>query len=209
MNRGTGSHVLQILGYEKENIAENYFVQIDGTSAVKYDVVAFSDKHLKDISTSCIAIQNVTDEHDEERYIDGAKYLAVPVLIISMNDRMRVWKIKADKSTLLKDDKSNMIQMYFEKNRFEFMSDSLMASKMGYRQIDFFKAAGLIDFSREATCNILSEEFEKGFLAAKAYLVSKKKINGQDLNNITSITMQVISALIINSKVIPPKQKCL
>lgn len=48
MNRGTVSHVLQILGYEKENIAENYFVQIDGTSAVKYDVVAFSDKYLKE-----------------------------------------------------------------------------------------------------------------------------------------------------------------
>lgn len=201
MNRGTVSHVLQILGYEKENIAENYFVQIDGTSAVKYDVVAFSGKYLKDISTSCIAVQNVTDEHEEGRYIDGAKYLAVPVLIISMNDRMRVWKIKADGSVLLKDDKSNMIQLYFERNRFEFMSDSLMASKMRYRQIDFCEAAGLIDFSREATCNMLSEEFEKGFLAAKAYLISKKKINGQDLNNITSITMHVIAALIINSKV--------
>lgn len=203
---GNRNYVLEMLGYQNENILENYFVQIDGTSAIKYDVVAFSDKRLKDISTSCIAMQNVKDENEEEQYVEGAKYLAAPVLITSINDRMRVWKIKAEESTLLKEDPSNLIHLYFEKNRFAFMPDSLIASKMGYRQIDIFEASGLIDFSREATCKILSEEFEKGLIAAKVYMRSRKKINGQHLNNITSITMHVISALIINSKVFVAEQ---
>lgn len=81
------------------------------------------------------------------------------------------------------------------------MSDNLIDAKMGYRQLDIFEASGLIDFSREATCKILSEEFEKGLIAAKKYLRKIKKINNRDLNNITSITMHVISALIINSKI--------
>ena len=72
--------------------------------------------------------------------------------------------------------------------------------------MNIFEASGLIDFSRAATCKILSEEFEKGLLAAKKYLKSKKNINGQDLNNITSITMHVISALIINSKIRPDEK---
>lgn len=201
MDRDKIKHILESLDYQNENVLENYPVQINGTSAIKYDIVAFSDKYLKDVSTSCIAIQEVKDEDEEEQYIDGAKYLAAPVLIISMQEYMRVWHIKSDKSTLLREDRVNVIQLYFEKNRFEFVSDVLIASKMGYQQMDLFEAAGLIDFSREATCKILSEEFEKGFLAARTWLKSQKRISVQDLNNITSITMHVISALIMNSKV--------
>ena len=107
---------------------------------------------------------------------------------------------------MLSDSEENIIHLYFEKNRFEFMSDNLIDAKMGYRQMNIFEASGLIDFSRAATCKILSEEFEKGLLAAKKYLKSKKNINGQDLNNITSITMHVISALIINSKIRPDEK---
>lgn len=119
---------------------------------------------------------------------------------------MRVWNIAPQKTTLLSDSEENIIHLYFEKNRFEFMSDNLIDAKMGYRQMNIFEASGLIDFSRAATCKILSEEFEKGLLAAKKYLKSKKNINGQDLNNITSITMHVISALIINSKIRPDEK---
>ena len=72
---------------------------------------------------------------------------------------------------------------------------------MGYKQLNIFEALGLIDFSRKATCKILSEEFEKGITAAKTYLESIKKNNDRDINNVTSITMHIISALIINSKV--------
>ena len=77
----------------------------------------------------------------------------------------------------------------------------MIDAKMRYKQFNLFEASGLIDFSREATCRILSGEFEKGLVAAKEYLKSRKNINGQDLNNITSIAMHMISALIINSKI--------
>lgn len=48
--------MLEKLGYSKEHLSENYPVQIDGTSAVRFDCVAFSDRYQKDISTSCIAV---------------------------------------------------------------------------------------------------------------------------------------------------------
>lgn len=48
--------MLEKLGYSKEHLSENYPVQIDGISAVRFDCVAFSDRYQKDISTSCIAV---------------------------------------------------------------------------------------------------------------------------------------------------------
>lgn len=190
-------------GYTNEHFSKNYSVQIDGTSVIRFDYVAFSDRYLKDVSTSCISVQEVIDDQEEIKYLEGAKYLATPIVIISKNRHIRVWNIAPQKTILLNDDEENIIHLYFEKNRFEFMSDNLIDAKMGYRQINIFEASGLIDFSREATCKILSEEFEKGLIAAKSYLKKKKNINGQDLNNITSITMHVISALVINSKIKP------
>lgn len=198
--------MLSTLGYCNEHFSQNYSVQIDGTSAIKFDYVAFSDRHLKDISTSCIAVQEVKDDTDEIKYVEGAKYLATPIVIISKNSHVRVWNIAPQKTTLLNDNEENIIHLYFEKNRFEFMSDKLIEAKMGYRQLNIFEATGLIDFSREATCKILSEEFEKGLIAAKEYLKRQKKISNQDLNSITSITMHVISALIINSKIKPEEK---
>ncbi len=194
-------NVLNSLGYSNERIFEGYSVQINGTSAIKFDYVAFSDKYLKDISTSCIAMQRVNDDNEEAKYIEGAKYLAAPILVISKSDNVRVWKIEPDKNELLNDAQENIVYLYFEKNRFEFMPENLIASKMGYKQLNIFEALGLIDFSRKATCKILSEEFEKGITAAKTYLESIKKNNDRDINNVTSITMHIISALIINSKV--------
>lgn len=196
-------NMLGTLGYSNEHFSENYSVQINGTSAIKFDYVAFSDRYLKDVSTSCIAIQEVGDDSEESKYLEGAKYLATPIVIISKNTYVRVWNIALQSTRLLSENKENIIHLYFEKNRFEFMSNNLIDAKMGYRQINIFEASGLIDFSREATCKILSEEFENGLLAAKKYLKKQKNINGQDLNNITSITMHVISALIINSKMNP------
>lgn len=198
--------MLGTLGYSNEHFSENYSVQIDGTSAIRFDYVAFSDRYLKDVSTSCIAVQEVIDDNEETKYLDSAKYLATPIVIISKNRHVRVWNIAPQKITLLNDNEENIIHLYFEKNRFEFMSDNLIDAKMGYRQINIFEASGLIDFSRKATCKILSEEFEKGLIAAKKYLKKRKNINGQDLNNITSITMHVISALIINSKIKPDEK---
>lgn len=189
------------LGYSNEHLSENYPVQIDGTSAVRFDCVAFSDRYQKDVSTSCIAVQEAADDREEAKYLESARYLAAPIVIIFKNNRACVWNIAPQKPILLQDSEQALIELYFEENRFQFMSDHLIDAKMGYRQLNLFEASGLIDFSREATCRILSQEFEKGLVAAKKYLKSRKNINGQDLNNITSITMHIISALIINSKI--------
>ena len=78
-------NMLGTLGYSNEHFSENYSVQIDGTSAIRFDYVAFSDRYLKDVSTSCIAVQEVIDDNEETKYLDGAKYLATPIVIISKN----------------------------------------------------------------------------------------------------------------------------
>ena len=57
--------MLGVLGYSDEHFSENYSVQINGTSAIRFDFVAFSDRYLKDVSTSCIAIQEVPDDNEE------------------------------------------------------------------------------------------------------------------------------------------------
>ena len=101
-------NVLNSLGYSNEHIFEGYSVQINGTSAIKFDYVAFSDKYLKDISTSCIAMQRVNDDNEEAKYIEGAKYLAAPILVISKSDNVRVWKIEPDKNELLNDAQENI-----------------------------------------------------------------------------------------------------
>ncbi|EOS24517.1 hypothetical protein C806_02028 [Lachnospiraceae bacterium 3-1] len=193
--------MLGILGYSDEQLSENYSVQIDGTSAIKFEYVAFSDRELKDVSTSCIAVQEVINDEEETEYLQGAKYLATPIVIIFKNRHVRVWNIMPQKATLLKENEEDIIHLYFTKNRFEFMPENLIDAKMGYKQLDIFETSGLIDFSRQATCKILSEEFEKGLIAAKRYLKKRKRNNSEDLNNITSITIHVIAALIMNSKI--------
>lgn len=195
-----GIQVLNLLGYSNDTILEKYTVQINGTSAIKFDYVAFGDRYQQDISTSCIAVQELKKEEEESAYVEGTKYLAAPVLITYNGDNWKIWNVDTDKSSILNQGQERIAYLFLEKNRFEFMSENLIASKRGYKQLNIFEATGLIDFSREATCRILSEEFEKGLIAAKEYLKSKKNINGYDLNNITSITMHVIAALIIHSK---------
>ncbi|WP_313579990.1 HsdM family class I SAM-dependent methyltransferase [Lacrimispora sp.] len=194
-------NMLSVLGYTREHFSENYHVQIDGTSAVCFDYVAFSDRYMKDVSTSCIAIQEVNNEQEQDYYVRNARYMATPVLIISNNSKVQVWNIAPNKQTLVTEEDEKVIHLYFEKNRFEFMSENLIEAKMGIRQITIFEAAGLINFSRNVTCKILSDEFTKGLVEGKAYIRNKKNINNHDMNNVTSITMHIISALIINSKI--------
>lgn len=67
--------MLNTLGYSSEHLAQNYSVQIDGTSAIKFDYVAFSDRYLKDISTSCIAVQEIANEI-EENYVEACEILS-------------------------------------------------------------------------------------------------------------------------------------
>ena len=112
-------NMLGSLGYSNEHFSENYSVQINGTSAIKFDYVAFSDRYLKDVSTSCIAIQEVTDDSEETKYLEGAKYLATPIVIISKNIHVRVWNIAPQKTTLLSDSEENIIHLYFEKDDLE------------------------------------------------------------------------------------------
>lgn len=194
-------NMLGALGYSDEHFSSDYAVQIDGTSALKFDYVAFSNQYVKDISTSCIAIQETHSSQEEDIYVRNAKYMATPVLILTQKERVRIWSIASNNQTLVKEDDEKLIQLYFEKNRFEFMSDNLIEAKMGLRQITIFEAAGLIDVSRDATCKILSKEFAKGLIAAKNCLKANKTVTSRDMNNITSITMHIISALIINSKI--------
>ena len=65
--------MLSTLGYSDAHFSESYSVQIDGTSVIKFDYVAFSDRYLKDVSTSCIAVQEVKDDNEEKKYLEGAK----------------------------------------------------------------------------------------------------------------------------------------
>ena len=58
------------LGYIIEYFSQNYSVQMNGTSAVKFDYVVFSDKYLKDISTSCIAVKEVRSDEEENQYVE-------------------------------------------------------------------------------------------------------------------------------------------
>lgn len=193
--------MLYNLGYNSKQFSDDYWIQIDGTSALKFDSIAFGNENIQDVSTSCIAIQEVRNKQDEEKYITNAKFAATPILILTHNENVQVWNITSDKQKLIARNDYELIYLYFEKNRFEFMSENLVEAKYGIRQITLFEAIGLIDFTRNATCKILSDEFMKGLVVGKAYLKSIRKSKNQDLNNLTSITMHVLSALIINSKI--------
>lgn len=194
-------NMLYNLGYNSRQFSDDYWIQIDGTSALKFDSIAFSNENIQDVSTSCIAIQEVSNEQEEEKYVANAKFAATPILILTHNENVQVWNITSDKQKLIARNNYDLIYLYFEKNRFEFMSENLVEAKYGIRQVTLFEAMGLIDFTRNVTCKILSDEFMKGLVAGKLYLKSIKKSKGQDLNNLTSITMHVLSALIINSKI--------
>jgi len=193
--------MLYNLGYTSKQFSDDYSIQIDGTSALKFDSIAFSNEYMQDVSTSCIAIQEVKNALESDLYIRNAKFAATPILILTNNENVQIWNITSEKQKLIIEDGYDLIYLYFEKNRFEFMSENLVEAKYGIRQITLFEAIGLIDFTRNVTCKILSDEFMNGLVAGKSYLKSIKKVKSQDLNNLTSITMHVLSALIINSKI--------
>jgi type I restriction-modification system DNA methylase subunit len=193
--------ILYDLGYSSRQISDDYMVQISGSSALKFDSIAFSNEYIQDVSTSCIAIQEVNDNDQGEYYIANTKYAATPILILTLHDNVQVWNVTPEKQRLIIEDKFELINLYFEKNRFEFMSENLVQAKYGIRQITLFEAIGLIDFTRNVTCKILRDEFMKGLVAGKQFLDSLGKSKRQDISNLTSITMHVLSALVINCKI--------
>lgn len=194
---------LHEVGYNKEKIIDNYPITVQD-KVIYFDFVAFGHDKVQDTSTSCIAVKYCNDDHEENQAVDNTKYSASPILIVPKKDKVNIWKIDVEKkSDKIWELQYDQLGEYFAQNRVKFNSDKIVLSKQDYEQMAFFNAGSLFKFASKINCELLGEEFKNAIYNAR------KKIdidNEEQVMDLTSITMHIIAAKILNDKLLLDKR---
>ncbi|MCT4593934.1 MAG: N-6 DNA methylase [Anaeromicrobium sp.] len=194
---------LNEVGYNNEKIIDNYPVTVQD-KVIYFDFVAFGHDKVQDTSTSCIAVKFCSNEQEENQAVDDTKYSAAPILIVPKKSGVNIWKIDVEKkSDNIWELQYDELGEYFAQNRVKFNSDKIVSSKQDYEQMTFFNAGNLFKFASKINCKLLGEEFKNAIYNAR------KKINidnEEQVMDLTSITMHIIAAKILNDKLLLGKR---
>lgn len=194
------------IGYGSKNLVDNYSISIKGNNAMVLDLVAFGDENIYDTSTSCISVKWIENKYDVETYIQNAGYLATPVMLLGTNNQVDVISVKKNKSEKIITLQYSELYPYFQDNRFDFSSTNILQAKYGFKQLNLFDAFDLFEFAEKANAQILGEEFKKGLFAGKKCLDNMRISGDENYRTLTSITMYVLAAIILNHKIDKPSK---
>lgn len=195
---------LNKIGYDNKKIIDEHPIITKDENVIYFDFIAFGHDKIQDTSTSCICVKYCDDEKEEEKIKEDAKYSAAPLLIVSMKDKVRLWKIdvekKSDKIIELKYDE---LGDHFSENRVRYDYSKIVSSKNEDEQLNFFNTNNLFQFASKINCELLGKEFKKAISAVKD-LVDKD--NSRQKDDVTSIIMHIIAAKILNDKLMLKKR---
>lgn len=190
---------LQEIGYEEEKIAESYPIIVED-KIVYFDFVAFGHSRVHDTSTSCITVKYCNNNDEENQAVNYTKYSASPILIVPKKEKVNIWKIESkDKFNKIQVLKYDELGEYFSKNRVKFNSDKIVSSKQDQEQLTFFNAGELFEFATKINCRLLGDDFKNAVNNGKK-LISPS--NEDQVMDLTSITMHIIAAKILNDKLL-------
>lgn len=194
---------LHQVGYDKAKIVDSYPIIVEN-KVIYFDFVAFGHDKIQDTSTSCIVVKYCNNEEEETQIVDYAKYSASPILVVPKKESVDIWKVDVgQKSNKIKILKYDELGGYFAQNRVKFKYDKIVSSKQNYEQMTFFNAGDLFQFATKMNCKLLGEEFKNAIHNARKNLV----LHGEEqVMDLTSITMHVIAAKILNDKLLIGKR---
>lgn len=195
---------LNKIGYDNKKIIDKYPITTKDENVIYFDFIAFGHDKIQDTSTSCICVKYCEDEKEEEKIIECAKYSAAPLLIVSMKEKVRLWKIDVEKkSDRIIELKYDELGEHFSENRVRYDYAKIVSSKREEEQLNFFNTNNLFQFASKINCELLGKEFKKAISSVKD-LVDKN--NSKQKDDVTSIIMHIIAAKILNDKLMLKKR---
>ncbi|OOP74679.1 N-6 DNA methylase [Clostridium beijerinckii] len=195
---------LNKIGYDNKKIIDKYPITTKDENVIYFDFIAFGNDKIQDTSTSCISVQYCEDEKEEEKIVEDAKYSAAPLLIVSMKEKVRLWKLSVEKkSEKIIELKYDQLGDHFSENRVRYDYSKIISSKNEVEQLNFFNTNNLFQFASKINCELLGKEFKKAISAVKD-LVDKD--NSRQKDDVTSIIMHIIAAKILNDKLMLKKR---
>ncbi|NRY60646.1 N-6 DNA methylase [Clostridium beijerinckii] len=195
---------LNKIGYDNKKIIDKYPITTKDENVIYFDFIAFGNDKIQDTSTSCISVQYCEDEKEEEKIVEDAKYSAAPLLIVSMKEKVRLWKLNVEKkSEKIIELKYDQLGDHFSENRVRYDYSKIISSKNEVEQLNFFNTNNLFQFASKINCELLGKEFKKAISAVKD-LVDKD--NSRQKDDVTSIIMHIIAAKILNDKLMLKKR---
>lgn len=195
---------LNKIGYDNKKIIDQYPITTRDENVIYFDFIAFGHDKIQDTSTSCICVKYCDDEKDEEKIKEDAKYSAAPLLIVSMKEKVRLWKLNVEKkSDKIIELKYDQLGEHFSENRVRYDYAKIVSSKSEEEQLNFFNTNNLFQFASKINCELLGKEFKKAISSVKD-LVDKN--NSKQKDDVTSIIMHIIAAKILNDKLMLKKR---
>lgn len=187
------------IGYDRNKISDDYPIITDN-KVIYFDFVAFGHDKIQDTSTSCILVKYCGSEKEELQLVEDSVYSATPILIIPKKSKVDIWKISVEKkSEKIWELKYDELGEHFALNRVKLDYNKIVSSKEEVDQLTFFSANNLFKFASKINCELLGKEFKKAIYNAKQCIDAN---NDQQVKDLTSITMHIIAAKILNDKLI-------
>jgi len=159
------------LGYQNPSGAiipdYNYVAHKDGKKVRIVDFVAFGDAQIFDISTSCIAVNEVNGNIQHEQKVSMITDLApmgAPIVLFAFPEFVEIWPVSTYIENIIYKEKRVSYQelpKYLNTQGHELSPRSLLSAKHGERQLSFYDIdSSLVEFARETTQDILVNQFE-------------------------------------------------
>ncbi|WP_025161850.1 HsdM family class I SAM-dependent methyltransferase [Paraclostridium bifermentans] len=195
---------LNTIGYNDNKIIDEYPITNKDGNIIYFDFIAFGHDKIQDTSTSCISVKYCEDVSEENVIIEDAKCAAAPLLMLSKRNSVKLVKLNAEKkSEKIIEIKYDELYEYFSENRVKYDYNKIISSKHEKEQLSFFDTNNLFLFASKINCKLLGKEFKKALNSVED-IIDKNKT--EQISDITSITMHIIAAKILNDKLLLDKK---
>lgn len=164
-------NVLTNCGYGDALISEDFPIWVSTAHFARPDLVAFSRRDQKDMTTSAI-VASVVESEDEIRsvWLDAAAALAAPALVVALPTRLSVWKVAPD-ATRHREIASSSLNSYGRlTDRLESLSPhAIQQWKQAGVQASLFPiSADLLQFSRAKAREELTATVERALISSRS-----------------------------------------
>lgn len=202
---------LKTLGYNPAMLSKDYnFLardQQNQTMAYMTNLVAFSDEHRHDLSTSCIAYHEAESANEDE-ILRQLRYLAVPTaMIYHSNGAVAIWPVHStdEKQLQVKPAVIPFLELkpYLNKHVNVFRPEMLRQVKRSSIQLGLFNTDEfLFDFAFDVTKKLLVDRFENAFVEAREIWETRlrRKIRQQEMETLTKFSIQILAARVLQDK---------
>lgn len=164
-------------------------------------LLAFADPHIRDISTSCVAVQEWPNGGDKQATLLMLSYVGVPSALFALPDQVEFWSISRPGSEPFlfhtSSYESDVLTEYFSRSGRQLSPESLLKAKKGTRQLSLFELDRSLEiFARDMTQKALVSRFEQAY---SKITLRRSKLR---THSIDRLTIDVLAACILQDKLV-------